>query len=203
LHLAPRHDGRRRYRHVRQRQPRELSLHQFQREFRGADFHETRDARDDIRRPGARFDAQDPRGVAKRARVGDRSGVQGRRAQRERDRNERGRNDQLQVGTNVIVQAPEASREILVIVEREIARMRFERKRAQRSRQPGQLHVQLLRVHATRGRVVPQDRDGRLNRVQQPEVGDFARGEVRRRRPPVRGDRVAARIEHVDDAVDQ
>ena len=89
------------------------------------------------------------------------------------------------------VEFVEALAEILVIVERQVARVRIQREGAQRSGQPRELQKQFFGMPALGDQQVPQRRQRRIDGVQQPEVGDLARGELGR---PVRAAAAGLRL---------
>src|SRR5579864_9613219 len=64
----------------------------------------------------------------------------------QRNRKAVGGDDGFQMRANVKVQGVETIIQVLMIVKRQSARMRIERKRAQRAAQPRELHIKLLRV---------------------------------------------------------
>src|SRR5208283_2796075 len=88
------------------------------------------------------------------------------------------RDDDFQVRANVAVYLVETLAEIFVIVKRQIARMGIQREGAQRAAEAGQFQEQFLGMAALGDELVAQRRQRGVYGMQQPEIGNLARGEL-------------------------
>ena len=159
-------------------QSRQGALHQFAHEWRSADLHQLRHFGHQFGFADVDARGQHPARAAETALVGDLAlpKVFARRVQR--NRQAVGGDDGFQVGADVRIQQAETFAQVLVVVQRELARVRIQRKGAQGSGEPRQFQKKLLGMAAFGSNQVPQRSEGRIDGVQQPEVGDFARGEL-------------------------
>src|SRR6266852_585028 len=122
------------------------SLYKFRHELRGADLRQMRRPRDHLRFTRGRLYRKHPTRAAQHPLIGDVPFPEIISGSPQRNRETVGGDDGLEVRANVQVQRLEALVQALVIVKRQRAWMRIERKRAQRATQPGKLYVQLFGV---------------------------------------------------------